>query len=182
MKRLITSLLLLLLAATGLRAQQDIKVEVHNIVELSERFNVVFVIEGEHSATDFQWDAGENFTVIWGPQRGTSSSVQIVNGKASRSSQTSYTYILQARKTGTFTIAPATAKVRGNEIRSQARSIQVVADASSGSRRNNSAQSNSGSSTQQSPPLRGVPAEARTQARAMKRTSSCASTSAVRPL
>ncbi len=142
---------MILLAATGLRAQSTIKVEVHNIVELSERFNVVFVIEGEHTPSDFQWDAGENFSVIWGPQRGTSNSIQIINGKASRSSQTSYTYILQARKTGSFTIAPATAKVRGDEIRSQAVSIQVVPDAS-GSRRTAPAQG--GTSGNAAPPSR----------------------------
>ncbi len=126
---------MILLAATGLRAQSAIRVEVHNIVELSERFNVVFVVEGDHSPSDFQWEAGEDFNVIWGPQRGTSSSIQIINGKTTRSSQTSYTYILQARRTGTFTLAPATAKVRGDEIRSRAVSIQVVDDASSTARR-----------------------------------------------
>ena len=126
---------MILLAAAGLRAQSTIRVEVHNIVELSERFNVVFVVEGDHSPSDFQWEAGEDFNVIWGPQRGTSNSIQIINGKTTRSSQTSYTYILQARRTGTFTLAPATAKVRGDEIRSRAVSIQVVDDASSAARR-----------------------------------------------
>ncbi len=126
---------MILLAAAGLRAQSTIRVEVHNIVELSERFNVVFVVEGDHSPSDFQWEAGEDFNVIWGPQRGTSSSIQIINGKTTRSSQTSYTYILQARRTGTFTLAPATAKVRGDEIRSRAVSVQVVDDASSAARR-----------------------------------------------
>ena len=54
--------------ALPLWAQSTIRVEVHNIVELSERFNVVFVVEGEHSPSDFEWNAGDDFTTVWGPQ------------------------------------------------------------------------------------------------------------------
>ena len=112
--------------ALPLWAQSAIRVEVHNIVELSERFNVVFVVEGEHAPSDFEWSAGDDFSIVWGPQKGSSTSIQIVNGKTTRNSQTSYTYILQARKTGTFTLPPASAKVRGNAIQSKAVSVQVV--------------------------------------------------------
>ena len=107
-------------------AQPSIRVEVHNIVELQERFNLVFVVEGEHAPSDFQWEPGEDFSLVWGPQKGSSTSIQMVNGKTTRSSQTSYTYILQARKTGTFTLPAAVAKVKGTEIRSRAVTIQVV--------------------------------------------------------
>jgi len=110
---------------------QTIRVEMHNIVELSERFNVVFIVEGEHAPSEFQWSPGEDFTLVWGPQKGTSTSVSIVNGKTSRSSQTSYTYILQAKKTGTFQFPSATATVKGTEIRSKAPSITVVDNGSS---------------------------------------------------
>ena len=115
-----------LLMALPLWAQSSIRVEVHNIVELSERFNVVFVVEGEHSPSDFEWSAGDDFTTVWGPQKGSSTSIQMINGKTTRSSQTSYTYILQARKTGTFTLPAATAKVKGSTIQSRPVSIQVV--------------------------------------------------------
>ena len=125
MKRII-SICALVLMALPLWAQSAIRVEVHNIVELSERFNVVFVVEGEHAPSDFEWSAGDDFSIVWGPQKGSSTSIQIVNGKTTRNSQTSYTYILQAKKTGTFTLPPASAKVRGNAIQSKAVSIQVV--------------------------------------------------------
>ena len=134
--RRIACILLALFTAWAGWAQSSIKVEVHNIVELDERFNVVFVVEGEHAPSDFQWDAGDDFTVVWGPQKGSSTSIQIINGKTTRSSQTSYTYILQARQTGTFTIQPATAKVKGGQIQSKAVSVQVV----SGGNRQQSAQ------------------------------------------
>ena len=132
MKRL-TAVIIALLTAVAAWAAPTIRVEVHNIVELSERFNLVFIVEGEHSPSDFQWEAGDDFTVVWGPQKGTSTSIQMVNGKTTRSSQTSYTYILQARKTGTFTLRPAIAKVRGTEVSSKAVTIQVVDDGSSSS-------------------------------------------------
>ena len=106
MKRLFVSIVAAL-AGLAAMAQTSIGVEVHNIVEVGERFNLVFVVEGEQEPSDFTWEAGEDFTVVWGPQKGTSRSVQIINGKTTRSSQTSYTYILQARKAGNFTIQPA---------------------------------------------------------------------------
>ena len=129
-------------------AQSTIRVEVHNIVEQGERFNVVFVVEGEHAPSDFQWDPGDDFTLVWGPQKGSSTSIQMVNGKTTRSSQTSYTYILQAKKTGSFVIQPATAKVKGAEIQSRATSVQVVgAGSNSGSNSSASGSSPSSGST-----------------------------------
>ena len=134
-----------LFAALSLMAQTTIRVEVHNIVELSERFNLVFVVDGEHAPSDFRWDAGDDFTLVWGPQKGTSTSVSIVNGKTSRSSQTSYTYILQPKKVGTFTLSPAVATVKGEEVRSRSVQIQVVGGSSGSS----AATSSGGSSAAQ---------------------------------
>ena len=147
-----------LLSALTLWADPTIWVEVHNIVELSERFNVVFVVEGEHAPSDFQWEPGDDFTVVWGPQKGTSTSVQMINGKTTRSSQTSYTYILQARAVGTFTLPAARAKVKGVEVLSRKASIQVVGNgsrqqgtaSSGGQAATHPSQSASASSSQQS--------------------------------
>ena len=125
MKRWIAAFVAMLTFFTGW-AQSTIRVEVHNIVEVGERFNVVFVVEGEHAPSDFQWTPSDDFTLVWGPQKGTSTSVSMVNGKTTRSSQTSYTYILQAKKTGTFTLAPAKATVKGGQISSKAVQINVV--------------------------------------------------------
>ena len=125
MKRWIAAFVALWVAFTGW-AQSTIRVEVHNIVESTERFNVVFIVDGEHAPSAFQWEPGDDFTLVWGPQKGSSSSVSIVNGKTTRSSQTSYTYILQPKKAGTFHLPAATATVKGEEIRSRAVQITVV--------------------------------------------------------
>ena len=132
MKRAL-GILCALFAAVTAWAQNSIRVEVHNIVELSERFNLVFVVEGEHAPTDFSWTPGDDFTLVWGPQKGSSTSIQITNGKTVRTSQVSYTYILQAKRTGSFTIAPATAKVKGKDISSSAVTVKVVDNGSKGS-------------------------------------------------
>ena len=140
MKKLF-AILIGLMGSIAVWAQSSIRVEVHNIVELSERFNLVFIIEGEREPSDFQWDASQDFTVVWGPQKGTSRSVQMINGKTTRSSQTSYTYILQAKKTGSFTLPAATAKVKGEELVSKAVTIQVVDDGTSAGNSGTAAQS-----------------------------------------
>lgn len=126
-------------------AQGPIRVEVQNIVGLDEQFNVTFIIDGEDSPSDFSWDQGSDFQLVWGPQRGSSTSIQIINGKRSKSVQTTFTYVLMPKKTGTFTIASATAKVKGNTISSEPQTVQVV---SNGSSQSSSSASASGQSSQ----------------------------------
>ena len=60
-------------------AQASIKVEAPNIVGADEQFNVTFIIEGEDRPTEFIWDKGEDFDLVWGPQQGSSTSVSIVS-------------------------------------------------------------------------------------------------------
>ena len=148
MKRWIAALVAMLTVITGW-AQSTIRVEVHNIVEVGERFNVVFVVEGEHAPSEFSWSPSDDFTLVWGPQKGTSTSVSMVNGKTTRSSQTSYTYILQAKKTGTFQLASARAAVKGNEITSKAVQITVVEGGSDAAKQGQQGGSAQGGQSQQ---------------------------------
>ena len=148
MKRFVTILAGLLTAAV-VWAQSSIKVEVHNIVELSERFNVVFVVEGENSPSDFSWTPSDDFSLVWGPQKGTSTSISIMNGKTTKTTQSSYTYILQAKQTGSFTIPSATAKVKGKEIRSNPVTVKVVDNGSKGGQQPQASSGSSSSSARQ---------------------------------
>ena len=120
----------MLLSAAYIYAQTDIQVQAHKVVSVDEQFNVTFVIEGA-KPTDFSWDPGADFDLVWGPQQGRSTSIQIVNGKRTESSQTTYSYILRPLKTGKFTLAQASAKVKGNEIYSNHHTIEVVSSGSS---------------------------------------------------
>ena len=114
-------------------AQNSIKVEAPNVVGADERFNVTFIIEGEKSPSDFSWSQGDDFQLVWGPQKGTSTSIQVINGKRSSSHQSTYTYILMPKATGTFQLPAASATVSGEKIYSSQISIQVVTDGSSAS-------------------------------------------------
>ena len=142
MKRL--SILLFAVAlAVSAAAQTTVKVNVPNLVAVDEQFNLTFIIEGEHAPSDFKWTPSEDFQLVWGPQKGTSTSVSIINGKTTRSSQTTYTYVLMPKRSGTFRIEPAVAKVKGDEFMSKAASVQVVSNQPSQSQ-GQSRQSSSG--------------------------------------
>lgn len=125
MKKIFLTVLSLVAAAVAF-AQTEIKVEAPNVVAADEQFNVTFIIEGEDSPSDFAWTSGEEFQIQWGPQQGKSTSIQIVNGKRSKTVQSTYTYVLRPVRTGRFSIPAATAKVKGRQISSQTKTIEVA--------------------------------------------------------
>ena len=133
MKKLFCIVAFLLTAIFQMSAQNVIRVEAPDVVAVNEQFNVTFIIEGEKSPSDFQWSSGDDFQLVWGPQKGSSSSIQIINGKRSSSHQTTFTYILIPKATGTFQLPVATALLSGDRISSTQASIQVVSDGASSS-------------------------------------------------
>ena len=151
MRKLLLTVLMALAAVTA-SAQTDIKVEAPNVVAADEQFNVTFIIEGEDAPSDFQWSSGGDFQVLWGPQSGRSTSIQIINGKRSRSVQSTYTYVLRPNAAGRFMLPKASAKVNGKEIFSEEKSVQVAAAgaaSSPSSSSSSSSQSQSSGQTQQ---------------------------------
>ena len=141
-------ILALLAAASAAFAQSSIKVQVPNVVAVDEQFNISFIIEGENAPSDFSWSQGDDFQLVWGPQKGTSTSITIVNGKRTRSSQHTYTYILIPLKAGTFTLPTATATVKGDRIQSGRTTIEVVSGGASGGGAQSGGGSSSGSAAQ----------------------------------
>ena len=121
MKRLLT-LLLLLSTLTG--AAQTLKLEGPRVVSADETFRIVFTADARMS--DFNWPGTDDFDVVWGPQKGSMSSTNIINGKRTSTHQETVTYLLQPRRTGTFTIAAASARVDKQEVSSSTLSIEVV--------------------------------------------------------
>ncbi len=107
-------------------AQTSIQVQTHNVVDLNEQFNVTFVIEGENTPSDFNWECPADFDLVWGPQKSSSTSISIINGKRTSSRQVSYTYILMPKSVGEFSLPPATAKVKGSEIVSRPVTVSVI--------------------------------------------------------
>ena len=148
-KRLFSLLLALSVAVVPALGQNSIQVQAPNVVAADEQFNVTFVIEGEHAPSDFSWSPGEDFKLVWGPQKGTSTSISIINGKKTRSSQTTYTYILMPKATGRFVLPEARATVKGAAISSSRQTVEVVSNgaaASGGSQGSSSGRSSSGGS------------------------------------
>lgn len=147
MKKLILTIICAL-AALAASAAETIKVQCPNLVALDEQFNVTFIIEGESS--DFQWTPGNDFQLVWGPQRGSSSSISIINGKRTSSSQTSYTYVLSPKSSGRFQLPQASAVSGRDRIVSPSVTIEVVSNGAS-QQPQQSRQPNSGSYDEPAP-------------------------------
>lgn len=129
MKRMMAILTVLAIAFNAF-AQTSLKVQAPNLVALDEQFNVTFVISGENAPSSFDWAASDDFQLVWGPQKGTSTSLSIINGQRTKTSQTTYTYVLLPRKTGKFQLPSATAVVKGESVISGRHSIEVVSNGS----------------------------------------------------
>lgn len=150
MKRLLNTLLAVFGIFTAASAQNSILVDVHEVVGMDERFNVTFTVEGESEPSGFEWAPTSEFQLVWGPQKGTSTSIQIINGKTTRSSRTTYTYILLPTRTGNFTLPSATAKVKGKTISSNPIRIEVVDGSPASSSSTQSTQSRTRESSESS--------------------------------
>ena len=147
MKKLFLTVFIMLYAFLAM-AQTSIQVQTHNVVAADEQFNVTFIIEGEAKSSDFTWSPGEDFQLLWGPQQGRSTSIQSINGKTTKSVQTTYSYVLRPLKTGKFTLPKASAKVKGKEIYSEPVSVEVVSSGSSSRGSQPSAQTQNGQQAQ----------------------------------
>ena len=124
-------LLILTVMFQALAISAQLRVEVPGVVSLDEQFNVTFVYEGENSPSGFEWSPGDDFQLVWGPQQGRSTSVQIINGKRTKSSQFTYTYILTPKNTGSFTIPAGTITVKGKTWSTSPVNVTVVAEGAS---------------------------------------------------
>ncbi|MBP9998993.1 MAG: BatD family protein [Bacteroidales bacterium] len=147
MKRIVSSLLFFFAAFAVAAAQGSVTVKVQNLVSVDEQFNVTFVIEGDNAPSEFSWSEGDDFQLVWGPQRGSSTSISIVNGKRTKSSQTTYTYILMPKRTGKFTLNPGVATIKGNQVSSKRAVVEVVSNGQSSSSSQSSSQSDNAAST-----------------------------------
>lgn len=68
----------------------------------------------------------KGFDVLYGPSISSSYSTTIINGKSSSESSITYTYILQAKSEGTYSLPPASIKVNGKTYSSNSVRVTVV--------------------------------------------------------
>ncbi len=91
-----------------------------NRVAMGEQFEITFTLNG--SGKNFQPPAFTDFLVLSGPSQSTS--MQIINGAISQS--ISYSYILQPRTEGKFTIGAASIESGNKKIQSNSITIEVT--------------------------------------------------------
>lgn len=90
-------------------------------VVIGDQFRLSYTVNTQN-VKDLRIPSIKDFEVLMGPSR--SYSRQIINGNSSES--LTYTYILQARKEGTFTIPAATIQAKGNNLVSNSLEIKVL--------------------------------------------------------
>ncbi len=100
-------------------------------VAAGQQFQITFTLAGGslRSYKDFrQPDMNVHFLTLMGPS--TSQQMQIINGRVSTS--ISWTYVLQPRSTGTYTIPPASITYDGQTLKTNSLTIKVSAGAAGG--------------------------------------------------
>ncbi|MCM1107858.1 MAG: BatD family protein [Clostridium sp.] len=144
MSKRILLMLFVLVSWGSVRADIKVTASAPNTVVLGEDFHLKITIN-THDATDFHAPDMSDFDVLMGPSRSTSSSIQIINGRTTQNSSLTMTYILSAKKEGTFSIKPAAFTVGGTKHSSNALTIKVLPpDTNSGRQQGGRQQGGSG--------------------------------------
>ncbi len=125
MKRFIIFIYLtLLVCATALQAQVNFTVKPPSRVYEGQRFPVTFRLTNA-DGSDLKVSQINGCSLLYGPSVSQSQSYQVVNGKASSTSATEYTYYYKADKAGTFTIPAASIIADGKHLSTKAVTFTV---------------------------------------------------------
>ena len=125
MKRFISFILLaLLVGASSVMAQVNFTVKPPTRVYEGQRFPVTFRLTNA-DGSDLKVSQINGCTLLYGPSVSTSQSYQVVNGKASSTSATEYTYYYKADKAGNFTIPSASVLADGKRYSTKAVTFTV---------------------------------------------------------
>ena len=124
MKKILSIVLLLGMAITGFAEDVVFKATAPKQVIVGKPFQLTYTVN--HRSRDLRAPEFTDFDVLSGPYTSTSSSTSFVNGKRTSSFEQTYTYMIMARREGTFTINPATIKVDGENVQSNGVRIQVL--------------------------------------------------------
>ncbi|OJV90871.1 MAG: hypothetical protein BGO34_21435 [Bacteroidia bacterium 44-10] len=127
MRHIYIHILLFVVLLTGAgkaSGQVTFKASAPATVVEGEQFRLSYILNKE--GKDIRLPEIPDFDVLFGPSISTSFSQRTVNGKTTSESSVTYTYILMAKKTGTFTISPASIKVDGSNYESNSLQIKVL--------------------------------------------------------
>ena len=113
-------------------------------VAVGEQFRLSYTVNTDDAKGFRASDIPDAFDVLMGPSTSQQSSFQMVNGHTSSSSSITYTYILSAKKNGTFTIPAAHVTAGGKSITSNELHIKVSGQAQQGGQQGGHQQSSTG--------------------------------------
>lgn len=98
---------------------QTLTGEAPNQVAVGQQFRLTYKVN-THDVSNFKMGAipSDAFEVVMGPSTSTQSHFSVVNGKTTKTSTITYTYIISALKNGSFTIPAASITAEGKQISS----------------------------------------------------------------
>jgi oxygen tolerance protein BatD len=94
----------------------------NNRVGVGDQFEITFSLGGTSAGSNFQPPPFTDFLVIGGPNQSTS--MQFINGSVS--SSVSWSFVLQPKAEGKFTIGPATIDYGGKKLQTQPIAMEVA--------------------------------------------------------
>jgi hypothetical protein len=124
MRRLLIFFPFILICLAPTLAQTKFEASAPKSVVQGSRFQLVYSVNDNGS--DLRVPDLPDFQILMGPTTSHSSSMQIINGQVSRNANYSFTYILRADKTGSYTIPPATISIDGKTYESNSLTIEVI--------------------------------------------------------
>ena len=120
MKRFILLIFLAMLAGiSAVQAQVEFTVKPPTRVYEGQRFPVTYRLTNA-KGSDLKVSQINGCTLLYGPSLSESQSYQMINGRASSTSATEYTYYYKADKAGSFTIPAATIIADGKRLSTKA--------------------------------------------------------------
>lgn len=126
MKRILFSIILFVATISVAFADEiSFVTSAPNAVEVNQHFRLTYKIN-RGKVKEPKIAALDNFDILSGPNRSSSSSMSIINGKMTSEQSVTFTYILVATAEGTYTIPGATVTVDGEEITSNSVTIRVL--------------------------------------------------------
>ncbi len=105
-------------------AQVTFKASAPASVIEGEQFRLSYALNQE--GKDLRLPDLRDFDILFGPSTSTSFSQRTINGKTTSERSVTYTYILVPKKTGTFTIEPASITVDGGNYKSNSLKVEVL--------------------------------------------------------
>lgn len=116
---------LFLISAITMKAQSEDVCIAKAPAEVSVNQQFQYTVSTSEKGTILETDFGK-FEFVGGPSMGSSTSISISNGHTEQNTQYTYTYVLMAKREGTFTIPGVSISVDGKVLHSNAVEVRVV--------------------------------------------------------